>query len=173
MMMSTSPSHVATYATTVLSILTRDSDHAQNIRLTPLSVVGLALVSLGTLLRRRCYQEMGPLFTGAVAIRKNHKLITSGPYSVVRHPSYSGILVVFPGLMCWFCSRGSWLRESGVLEFTAGFVFFYAFGLYLSIGIMAGISRMGREDEELRRVFGQEWDAWARRVPYRIVPGLY
>jgi len=116
---------------------------------------------------------MGPLFTGALAIRKNHKLITSGPYGVVRHPSYSGILAVLAGLVCWFCSSGSWLRESGVLEFTAGSVFFYTFGLRLWIAIMVNVSRMGREDKELRRVFGEEWDAWARWVPYRLVPGLY
>ena len=168
-----SPSPVATYATIVLSILMVDNDRAQNLRLTPLSMVGLVLVVFGSLLRRRCYQEMGPFFTGALAIRKNHKLITSGPYGIVRHPSYSGILAVLAGLVFWFCSSGSWLRESGVLEFTAGLVFFYAFGLYMCIRIFVGVGRMGREDKELRSAFGAEWDAWAHRVPYRLVPGCW
>jgi len=60
-----------------------------------------------------------------------------------------------------------------VLEFTAGLVFFYVFGLYMCIRVIVGVGRMGREDKELRGAFGQEWDAWARRVPYRLVPGLY
>ena len=172
-MLNRSPSHVATHATTVLSILTKDNDRAQNIRLTPLSVAGLVLVLFGSLLRRRCYQEMGPLFTGALAIRKNHKLITSGPYGVVRHPSYSGILAVQAGLTCWFCSSGSWLRESGVLESTTALLFFCVFGLYMWTRAVVGVGRMGMEDKELRKAFGAEWDAWAHRVPCRLVPGLY
>ena len=169
---STLSSHT-TYAATVLSTLMRDTNRAQDLRLAPLSIVGLGLVVLGAWLRRRCYQEMGPLFTAELAIRKDHKLITTGPYSVVRHPSYSGMLAVQVGLVCWFCSRGSWLRESGVLESTVGSVFFYGFGLYLGSTNMVGISRMGMEDKLLRGAFGAEWDAWARRVPYRLVPGLY
>ena len=171
-MISTSSSH-ATYAATVLSILMRDSDRAQDLGLTPLSIVGLGLVVLGAWVRRKCYQEMGPLFTAELAIRKDHKLITTGPYTVVRHPSYSGMLAVQAGLVCWFCSRGSWLRESGVLESTVGSVFFYAFGLYLGSTNMVGVSRMGMEDKKLQGVFGEEWGAWARQVPYRLVPGLY
>jgi len=171
-MISMSSSHT-TYATTVLSILMRDSDRAQDIGLTPLSIAGLGLVVVGAWLREKCYRALGPLFTIELAIRKDHKLVTTGPYGVVRHPSYAGILAVQAGLVCWFCSPGSWLRESGVLESTVGSGFVYVSGLILGFIIMFGVSRMGREEKELRKAFGGEWDAWARRVPYRLVPGLY
>ena len=151
----------------------KDSGRAQDLRLAPLSVVGLGLVVVGAWLRRKCYQAMGSLFTLELSIRKNHKLITSGPYGVVRHPSYSAVMMVYFGLVCWFCSRGSWLRESGVLETTAGLVFFFPFGLLMGFGMMFCVCRMGKEDEELRKVFGGEWDAWGCRVPYKLVPGLY
>jgi len=97
-------------------------------------------------------------FTGELSIRKNHKLITTGPYRFVRHPSYSGILVVVLGMVCWFCGRGSWVTESGVLDTVAGFAFFYAFALVLMTSIYFGVGRMGREDKALRRVLGEEWD---------------
>ena len=151
----------------------RDSDRAQNLGLAPLSVVGVGLVVVGAWIRKKCYQAMGPLFTGQLAILRDHKLITTGPYSVVRHPSYAALLAVYPGIACWFFSRGSWLRESGVLETTTGSLFVYSFGVLLFSNVLFGISRMGREDSELRKAFGAEWDLWARRVPYRLIPGVY
>lgn len=36
-------------------------------------------------------EALGNLFTFEVMIRKNHKLITDGPYAYLMHPSYTGI----------------------------------------------------------------------------------
>ena len=151
----------------------RDSDRVQDLGLAPLSVVGVGLVVVGTWVRKQCYQEMGPLFTAQVSIRKDHKLITTGPYGVVRHPSYAALLAVYCGAACWICSRGSWLRESGVMETTTGSLFVYCYGIFLVSNLFAAIARMGKEDEELRKTFGKEWDVWACRVPSKLVPGVY
>lgn len=35
------------------------------------------------------------------------------------------------------------------------------------------VSRMSKEDEALRRIFGKTWEIWARDVPYKLIPGLY
>jgi protein-S-isoprenylcysteine O-methyltransferase Ste14 len=35
------------------------------------------------------------------------------------------------------------------------------------------LSRIGTEDEALRRVFGAEWEKWAGRVRYKLVPWVY
>lgn len=32
---------------------------------------------------------------------------------------------------------------------------------------------MLQEDEYLRKVFKEEWEQWARKVPYRLLPGVY
>ena len=157
----------------VLSTLMRHTDRAQNLVLAPVSLLGLGLVIAGTLLRWKCFQRMGSQFTAALTIRKDHKLITTGPYSFVRHPSYSGGVAVNFGLACWLCSRGSWVRESGVLDTMAGSVFFYALALCMGTLTTLGLRRMAREDRELRRVFGEEWDGWARRVRYSLIPGVY
>ena len=35
------------------------------------------------------------------------------------------------------------------------------------------ISRMAMEDAALRMNFGREWDDWASRVPYKLIPLIY
>jgi protein-S-isoprenylcysteine O-methyltransferase Ste14 len=42
-------------------------------------------------------QYLGRNWSGAIAIKQNHQLITRGPYSLVRHPMYSGLLLAFTG----------------------------------------------------------------------------
>ena len=157
----------------VLSTLMRDTDRAKNLVLTPSSLIGMSTIIPGAWIRWQCYRALKSQFTAELSIQKNHKLITTGPYRFVRHPSYSGILMALPGMVCWFGGRGSWLRESGVLDTVAGSAFFYAFALFLGTTISVGVSRMGREDKELKGFFGEEWDKWASRVQYRLMPGVY
>ena len=33
--------------------------------------------------------------------------------------------------------------------------------------------RISKEDEMMMKIFGKEWDEWARKVPDRILPGIY
>lgn len=35
------------------------------------------------------------------------------------------------------------------------------------------LARIPMEDAMLRKQFGQEWEEWARRVPYALIPGVY
>jgi protein-S-isoprenylcysteine O-methyltransferase Ste14 len=62
--------------------------------------------------------ELGRHFRAAAVVTEDHELITTGPYSLVRHPIYAGILglVLSSGLV-----RASWLRlGTGVLLFCLG-----------------------------------------------------
>ncbi|KAF9468413.1 hypothetical protein BDZ94DRAFT_785483 [Collybia nuda] len=147
--------------------------NANDICLTPLSVSGMILITLGTLLRMRCYQAMKKFFTFDVSIRKDHKLVTTGPYRIVRHPSYSGLLVVYAGMACWYGSRGSWLRESGILGTNGGVLFFGIFSVMRGTALAGLLSRMPIEDDALRKRFGDEWVEYAHRVPYSLIPWMY
>lgn len=75
-----------------------------SIRLTPLFLLGTSMTAFGGFIRWRCYRELGKLFTFEMSIRKNHKLVMSGPYAVVRHPGYTGILFTIVGIVCWHAS---------------------------------------------------------------------
>ncbi|KAF9468411.1 hypothetical protein BDZ94DRAFT_1246749 [Collybia nuda] len=146
---------------------------ANNLYLTLLSVTGMALITLGAALRMRCYQAMKSFFTFDLSIRENHSLVRTGPYSVVRHPSYSGMLMVYIGMACWFGSRGSWIRESGVLGTQGGKRFFGIFGTVMGAIMVGLLGRMSVEDEALRRRFGDEWVEYAHSVPYSLIPWMY
>jgi protein-S-isoprenylcysteine O-methyltransferase Ste14 len=66
---------------------------------------------------------MGKMFSFQIKVQEEHKLVTWGPYAYVRHPSYSGLVMVFAGLGIWQLAPGSWIRESGMLDTVNGKVF--------------------------------------------------
>jgi protein-S-isoprenylcysteine O-methyltransferase len=57
-----------------------------------------ALLIAGTALRWYSIYCLGKEFTVHVAIIEGHRLVTSGPYRLIRHPSYTGLLMIFLGL---------------------------------------------------------------------------
>lgn len=135
-------------------------------------MIGTVLAVAGGFIRYRCYRELGDLFTFEMSIRRDHRLVSSGPYSVVRHPGYTSIMIVMIGVICIHACHGSWLRESGALSTALGRV---VVGLYLALVlfITAGLmSRMSKEDEALQKQF-PEWVEWRERVPYKLIPWVY
>ncbi len=80
---------------------------ADQIRITPLFLLGILLTTLGGYIRYRCYQELGRLFTFEMSIREGHELIRTGPYTVVRHPGYSGVICAILGIVLWHASSVS------------------------------------------------------------------
>ncbi len=64
----------------------------------PLFVVGVLMILLGSLLRRYCWRTLGEYFTGDVRARQGQPVITSGPYRLVRHPSYTAGMMMFIGI---------------------------------------------------------------------------
>ena len=49
------------------------------------------LVNGGGIACFRCFQRLGPYFTFVQCIHKDHRLIMTGPYAVVRHPGHTGL----------------------------------------------------------------------------------
>lgn len=75
----------------------------------PLFAVGISLILLGSLLRRYCFRTLGEYFTGDVRARRDQPVITSGPYRLVRHPSYTAGIMMFMGIGL---ALGSWLASA-------------------------------------------------------------
>ena len=44
------------------------------------SIIGASMATLEGLIRYKCYQVMGKMFTSEMTIHRNHKLVISGPY---------------------------------------------------------------------------------------------
>src|SRR6516164_1744801 len=72
----------------------------ERIQPSPLFFLGTTLATLGGYIRYRCYQELGQLYTFEMSIRKDHNLVKTGPYSIVRHPGYAGVLFTAMGMIC-------------------------------------------------------------------------
>ncbi|KAJ7473636.1 hypothetical protein B0H11DRAFT_2282508 [Mycena galericulata] len=82
---------------------------AQSLHPTPLFLLGVLFVLFGASLRLICFRALGPLFTFHLTVHPAHTLVTTGPYSHVRHPAYTGSLLIIAGLAFSHLSPGSWV----------------------------------------------------------------
>lgn len=163
---------------TLLSLLLPSSSLvtplAYRLRLTPFFIAGTLLASFGSLLRLACYRHLGRYFTFELALRKEHKLITDGPYGFVRHPSYLGSTCYFTGVLVCQFGDGSWWKEGGLWGSALGRVVGTWWLLYVAFLLVSlVIIRVPKEDEVLRKEFGKQWVEWSKRTPYRLFPGIY
>src|SRR6516162_6234624 len=114
--------------------------------------LGVVLFAAGGALRIWPVFVLGRRFSGLVAIQPGHTLVTHGVYSVIRHPSYLGLLVNSLGWALAF--------RSGV-------------GVLLTaLMIPPLIARIHAEERLLRTQFGDEYDTYCRRTS-RLIPGIY
>src|SRR2546429_4926984 len=58
---------------------------------------GVVLFVAGLLLRWWAIITLGRFFTADVTIEEDHELVERGPFRVLRHPSYAGVLLAFAG----------------------------------------------------------------------------
>lgn len=134
---------------------------------------GLCMSLTGALIRYLCYRELGKYFTFELSIRKDHKLITSGPYAIVRHPSYTGAMLAGVGGALCYVNHGSWLaRFSGLIP-DRGNAFWALWSIAAAVGMLTVGPRLAKEDSMMKREFGKEWDDWSMNVPCKLVPGVY
>ncbi|KAI1790994.1 hypothetical protein LXA43DRAFT_1013980 [Ganoderma leucocontextum] len=120
------------------------------------------------------YDALGRLFTYELAVLEGHRLQTSGPYAIVRHPSYTALLAATVGILVIHFSPGSYLFESGALQAQAGVaVMAGVWGLLVANFSRVTLMRIPREDAVMKREFGKEWDEWAKKTPYKLIPFIY
>ncbi|KIM41526.1 hypothetical protein M413DRAFT_150457 [Hebeloma cylindrosporum] len=158
----------------ILSVLVMKGGRPERLQLTPTIALGGIMIITGSLLRFATYRYLGEFFRFEASIQRNHKLITGGPYSIVRHPGYTGLLIAHSGWFLWQFSEGSWVRESGLWDMAEGKFIVLAFTVLVILGgLYLVLNRMSNEDEALRKHFGKQWDDWAKEVPYYVVPSIY
>jgi protein-S-isoprenylcysteine O-methyltransferase Ste14 len=59
---------------------------------------GIAVLIAGSLLRRHCWRVLGQYFTGDVQVQNDQPVIMRGAYKWVRHPSYTGGILMLTGI---------------------------------------------------------------------------
>jgi len=105
-------STVALTATTVLGIALAVlvADQAQGLELPGSGWIwlaaGAATVGAGFALRLWSIRTLGRFFKYRVVVQEGHEVVDSGPYRLVRHPSYTGMVACSAGVGLML---GNWL----------------------------------------------------------------
>lgn len=115
-------------------------------------LIGAVLVVLGGVLRWYAIRTLGASFMGSVVIRRDQSVVQTGPYRLVRHPSYSGILLIVLGF--------------GLMQTD------WASLLAITLGMLVGLLyRMKVEEEEMCHL--PEYVAYMQQTKKRLIPYLY
>ena len=130
-------------------------DQRQLQRWTLADVLSATLCASGYILRTAAFDALGRHFTYVVTVRSDHQLVTEGPFRLLMHPSYTGLLMVQLGMAVFAGCRRAWF-----LLLWAGFALF------------AVMQRVSVEEAALQTKFGTVWDNYAgarwRLVPYVV-----
>ncbi|KAK7696410.1 hypothetical protein QCA50_001067 [Cerrena zonata] len=141
--------------------------------LNSIQLLGISIPYFGTYLRLLCFRTLGEFFTFELAIRKDHRLCTHGPYSIVRHPSYTAVFMSNIGVGLVLFGQGSVWWTYRLIEMLAGSVLWYFWVVTHLLGVASIFGRMRAEDKALKDNFGEEWVRWYTQVPYRLIPYVY
>jgi protein-S-isoprenylcysteine O-methyltransferase Ste14 len=114
--------------------------------------LGAAVTIAGLLFAVWAREHLGRNWSRSVTIKQDHDLITTGPYAVVRHPIYTGILAGFLGMA---------IAISQVRGFIVFLLIFVAFWI-----------KFRMEEQWMRSQFGEAYATYARQtaalVPYLL-----
>jgi protein-S-isoprenylcysteine O-methyltransferase Ste14 len=106
---------------------------------------GAALAACGVAMLAWVFITLGRNFSMSLVVRRDHVLVTGGPYRWIRHPMYTGFSMFFGGLCL---ASASWL---------VGVTAALGFGTVM-------IVRTPQEERMLRDRFGEEYEAYRRRT---------
>jgi protein-S-isoprenylcysteine O-methyltransferase Ste14 len=111
--------------------------------------IGALITAAGLLFTVWARVYLGRNWSGVVTIKQGHELIDTGPYALVRHPIYTGLLVAFIGSVV---ALGEWRSLLAVLI------------------VWAALWRKLRLEEQwMTERFGERYVAYCQRVP-ALVP---
>ena len=116
-------------------------------------LVGAVVFAAGIGLRAWSIRTLGRFFRYSVVLQDEHRIIEDGPYRVLRHPSYTGLVLAALGVGL---AAGNWLSVA------------LCFGMpLLAFGV-----RLIFEERALVEHFGEPYRDYMRRT-WRLVPGVW
>ena len=119
----------------------------------PLSNDGGALLVAGGLVLA-CWArfDLGRNWSGSVTVKEGHELVASGPYRIVRHPIYAGLLLALVGSAIALGEIRGWLG--------------------VAIAFAALLRKLRLEERWMTERFGDEYAAYRKRVA-ALVPFVF
>ena len=116
-------------------------------------MAGIVVAIIGFIIRWTAIVQLGKLFTVDVSIANRHTLKSSGLYKRVRHPSYSGLLLIIAGIA--FCLNN-----------------LFSLVVILVPVFLAINYRIRIEEKILMEEFGEQYANYKKRVA-SIIPWIY
>jgi protein-S-isoprenylcysteine O-methyltransferase Ste14 len=113
---------------------------------------GLGVETAGLFLAIWARRHLGRNWSGAISIKVEHELVRSGPYRVLRHPIYTGLLGMYAGMAI---VTGEWLALIG-----------------LFLAVLAYWRKIRLEEAALNVAFGPDYATYCRET-WALVPGLF
>lgn len=111
------------------------------------------LLMAGMFLRFWSVFTLGAYFTVNVAIHREHRVISHGPYALVRHPSYTGLLLE-------------------IVALAVSYQHFVSLLIIMVPAIVMVLVRIAIEEHILKAHFGHEYKQYYHQT-YALVPYLY
>lgn len=106
--------------------------------------LGAIMAAAGLLFAIWARGYLGGNWSGTVTLKQGHELVTRGPYAMVRHPIYTGLLLALAG------SAVARAELRGILA-----VVLALWGLWRKLRL---------EERWMREQFGETYEAYSRRV---------
>lgn len=119
----------------------------------PVQIAGFIVMGIGILVRSIAIIQLGRFHTPNVAVLADHRVVDSGMYHYIRHPSYLGALIAFLG---WSLALGNWLSLLIIMTLCTA-VYLY---------------RIHEEEAALSAALGESYASYRRRTK-RLIPGVY
>lgn len=118
-----------------------------------LNILGFIMIAIGYIFASWALAE-NRFFSGVVRIQtdRGHVVCDSGPYRIVRHPGYAGNILPLPGIVLALGSVWTLIPAA--------------------VALIIAVIRTVLEDRTLQEELPGYRD-YARRVRYRLFPGLY
>ncbi|WP_214779343.1 isoprenylcysteine carboxylmethyltransferase family protein [Exiguobacterium sp. s22] len=116
-------------------------------------MIGLIFYIAGVSLRYWGIFHLRHQFTRHVVVRPEDELVSSGPYRFLRHPLYTGLLLLSFGFSLYFIHWGIALIGAGLTS-------------------LALLYRIRIEEGMLVRHFGQSYQSWSK-TRKRLFPFIY
>lgn len=118
-----------------------------------MSWIGIVMMTLGLTLRVWAAQVLGAFYTRTLRTVKEHHVVQNGPYRLVRHPGYLGMIVVW---------SGAGLAVQNWVVFMVIFVVMISCYSY----------RIRAEELMLSQTFGKEYTSYKTKT-WKLSPFLY
>jgi len=116
-------------------------------------VAGLLVMWIGLVVRIWAVLTLGGSFSTFLQAEAGQTVVTHGPYRRVRHPSYTGLLLIALG---FGISAGNWL----------------SLAICAVIPLAGLLPRIAVEESELVLVLGDQYSDY-QRTTHRLIPGLW